>query len=54
MTDINKDIIKEDLEIIADYIYGMACQHPEILTDDPNFVKKIDRRINDILNRIEG
>lgn len=54
MTDINKDIIKEDLEFIADYINGMVCLHPEILADDPNLVKKIDRRINDILKRIEG
>ena len=52
MTILEKEIISEDLEFICDYISDVINKHPEILEENPDFVKKIDRRINDILKRI--
>jgi len=56
MTNLEKDIIREDLEFIADYIMEFLQDHPELDEDVNNrdLIKKLDRRMNDILRRIEG
>lgn len=56
MTTLDKDIVREDLEFIADYITDFLRDHPELNEDveKRDLVKKLDRRMNDILRRLEG
>ena len=51
MTEIDREIVREDLEFVCEYIGAMLDRHPELLKEDPNFIRKIDRRFNDILKR---
>ena len=55
MTNLDKDIIREDLDFIAEYIAIFLHDHPELEEDvaERDLIKKIDRRMNDILRRIE-
>lgn len=55
MTNLDKDIIREDLEFIADYITDFLRDHPELNEDiaKRDLIKKLDRRMNDIFRRIE-
>ena len=52
MTNLDKEFVKEDLGFVCDYIADVLQKHPEILEEDPDFVKRIDRRLNDVLRRI--
>lgn len=54
MTKMDKELIREDLGFVCGYITDVLRRHPEILEEDPDFVKKIDRRLNDILRRIDA
>lgn len=54
MNNIDKEIVIEDLAFIADYISQMLKDHPEIMIENPDVIKKIDRRMNDIIRRVES
>ena len=53
MTNTNKNLIREDLEFICDYIADMMKRN-DLGESEKETVKKIDRRINDILNRLDA
>lgn len=54
MNNIDKEIVIEDLEFIADYIGQLVDKYPEIANNDADIIKKISRRMNDISKRVEG
>ena len=52
MTKIDKEIIMEDLDFICDYIADMMKRH-DLCEIEVETVKKLDRRMNDILRRLD-
>lgn len=53
MTKIDKEIIREDLEFICDYIADMMKRN-DLGESENETVKKIDRRMNDIFRRLDA
>lgn len=53
MSNMNKELIKEDLEFMSEYIKALIDRHPE-LKDDSDIIRKMENRIKDISRRIEA
>lgn len=53
MNNINKEIIREDIEFIVEYIGALGDKYPEI-RDEKDIIRRIDLRINDILKRLDA
>ena len=51
MTNIDREIIIEDLEFIFEYINTILDKHPELVTEEEDILRKISRRMNDIEKR---
>jgi hypothetical protein len=52
MTNIDREIINEDLEFIHEYLITLLERHPELANTDEDIFRKIDRRMNDIDKRL--
>jgi len=52
MDKANRELVKEDLEFIDEYIHTLLSKHPELATSDAVTFKKIERRMKDISERI--
>ena len=53
MSNIDREIIREDIEFIVEYIGTLGDKYPE-LRNETNIINAIDRRINDILKRVDA
>lgn len=54
MTNIDKEIIKEDLAVIYECINQLMDRHPEINEDDIDIFIRFNRRIMDIERRLDA
>ena len=53
MNNIDKEIIREDIEFIVEYMGTLADKYPGI-RDEKDIIRRIDLRINDILRRLDA
>lgn len=54
MSNMNKELIKEDLEFMSEYIKTLIDRHPELKDDSDDIIRKMENRIKDISRRIEA
>ena len=55
MANFNRDIIGEDVDFIAEYMADFLRDHPDQTNGEVvELFRKIDRRLGDILARVEG
>lgn len=54
MTNIDREIIREDLEFINEYLITLLDKHPELVNTDNDIFRKIERRMNDIDKRLDA
>lgn len=52
MKNIDKEIIREDLEFIQEYICTLLDEHPELGKTNEDIFTKIERRLKDIERRV--
>ena len=52
MTNIDRELIGEDLEFIKEYLDTLLDRHPDLAISDEDIFIKIGRRMNDIDKRI--
>lgn len=51
----DRDIIREDVDFIAEYMADFLRDRPDQATNEvTEMIRKIDRRLGDILKRVEG
>ena len=53
MKTIDKEMIKEDLEFIHEYMTTLIERHPELINEE-DILRKITRRMQDIDNRLDA
>ena len=54
MTNIDREIINEDLDFIQEYICIILDRHPELVIEEDDILRKIIRRMNDIDKRLNA
>lgn len=54
MNKIDKEIIREDLDFICDYINELLDRNPRLAIDERDVLTRITRRLNDISQRVEA
>lgn len=53
MTELNKELIREDLCFICDYIADMVKRNKLAMSEEKT-IMKMDRRVRDILYRLDA
>lgn len=52
MTNIDREIIIEDVNFIHEYLITLVDRHPELMVTDEDIFRKICRRMDDIDKRL--
>ena len=53
MKNMDKELIREDLEFIHEYMKTLIGRHPELVNEE-DILRKITRRMQDIENRLDA